>query len=173
MQLVRPDYQLYKQKAGFGIRLLALILDGLVFSAPLLLTWGIDEVFNFFIPEQVVYMAFILYVLLFHWKFGRTFGKYHTDTIVVRKDGSPIGLAQSINRMFFYWIHVFAFALIPILLVQSEAGKHLSPVEVGMYFMGFSVAMAVMFIIDHLFIVFRSDNRALHDLIAGTQVLRK
>jgi len=173
MQLVRPDYQLYKNKAGFGIRLLAYLLDSMAFILPLLFIWLFEEITDIFIPEQVVYMGYILYVLLFHWRFGRTFGKYHTDTVVVHINGKAIGLAQSVNRMLFYWIHIVAFALIPLFLEQSEAAKHLSPVEVGMYYISFSVVMAIVFLIDHLFIVFRSDNRALHDLIAGTQVLRK
>lgn len=169
MRFTSPDYSLYTEQASFGIRLLAGFLDFLIFLVFLIFTWAIEYLFDIFIPEQITFTTYILYTVIFQWRFGRTFGKYHTELCLTNRQGQPISFAQSVNRMAWHWLYVISSYFIAMSLEQDAT---MGPVGVGVAYFGFMAIMLLVYAIDHFFIVLRDDNRALHDLLAGTRVMR-
>jgi uncharacterized RDD family membrane protein YckC len=102
--------QVAVRPAGFWIRFVALVIDGfflLLVQAVLIglgwLLWGegtrsgtavavATHLFNWIISN--------VYTIVFHWRWGQTFGKMLMQIRVVRMDGGPLSLGQSIGRYF-------------------------------------------------------------------------
>ncbi len=96
--------------AGFWIRFVALVIDFfflLLVQAVLIglgwVLWGggtrsgmavavATHLFNWIISN--------VYTIVFHWRWGQTFGKMLMQIRVVRMDGGPLSLGQSIGRYF-------------------------------------------------------------------------
>ena len=129
--------------AGFWIRFVAIVVDGLCLAAAqwvlghLLggLLFGSPATFaalsglwllNFFLGS--------VYPVIFHWQWGQTLGKMAVHVRVVTVAGEPLSLGTSIIRQIGYWVSLLT--------------------------LGIGYVMAG----------FRSDKRALHDLMAGTRV---
>ena len=131
--------------AGFGIRLVALLVDLLVFlavhrslDAIARRVWGpgVDGA-----PVQVLVVMFTLlftalYAVVLHSLGGQTIGKMLVRVRVAAADGTPLPLGASLLRYFAY-------------------GVSLLPLGMGFVMAGL-----------------RSDKRALHDLLAGSRVER-
>jgi len=105
-----PRVEAIVRPAGFWIRFLAIIIDFFFFLLVQSVLWGVGWVvwgagigvgralwtathlFN-----GLIHAA---YVIGFHWRWGQTFGKMLLQIRVVRVDGGPLGLGQSIGRYF-------------------------------------------------------------------------
>lgn len=132
--------------AGFWIRFVASVLDGIFFSivgfvirlvavilwGSAILQTGVMKV-SLFAFNMIFYA---LYYILMHWKWGQTFGKMALKVRVVTVDGQPITLGASALRYVGYWL-----STLTLLIGYIMAGL-------------------------------RSDKRALHDLVAKTRVVR-
>ncbi len=131
--------------AGFWVRVVAVLVDSLVFLATefllgltAALVWGAE------IADSTAFKATILacmllfggvYYVALHTLFGQTVGKVVVKVRVVRADGGGLGVGTSILR------------------------------SVGYLLSG------AIFLIGYVMVGLRHDKRALHDLLAGTRVV--
>lgn len=140
-----------QQLAGRGLRLVAVIIDSLVYSfaaAMAAVTAGIGagaaiswENFGMLVYAATTLLLLGINLYLLH-RNGQTIGKLALNIKIVRADGGRAGLAR-----LFLVRSVLTWALYSIPLLNL-----------------------VFFPLDALFI-FRNDRRCLHDLIAGTKVI--
>jgi uncharacterized RDD family membrane protein YckC len=96
------------RSAGFWIRFVAYTIDGFLLLLVQVVLWGVGwtvgggggwravgaatHLFNWIIGA--------LYFIVFHYRWGQTFGKMLMQIRVVRMDGGPLTLGQSIGRYF-------------------------------------------------------------------------
>lgn len=177
----RYPFEKYTEPAGFGRRLLAFFLDAVAFFILMIPISMLSWALKLELSDSIPYLLFTLYFVFFTWRFGRTFGKFHTELKVESIQGERISLMQSIARMIFNW----GFLLLPSIALflsinsfQPENTVILEPKEIISFTslsITFGVIMGLLFllIIDFGFILFRKDKRALHDLIAGTRCMKK
>ena len=130
--------------AGFWIRVVAVLIDGVVlivaqgilFGAGWML-WGSGLSAGMAVKGATQLFSSLIgaaYTIAFHWMWGQTLGKMALQIRVVSMDGGPLSFGQAVGRYF----ATFLSALI----------------------LGIGFVMAGV----------RSDKRALHDLLAGTRV---
>ena len=130
--------------AGFWIRVVAVLIDGVVlivaqgilFGAGWML-WGSGLSAGMAVKGATQLFSSLIgavYTIVFHWMWGQTLGKMALQIRVVSMDGGPLSFGQAVGRYF----ATFLSALI----------------------LGIGFVMAGV----------RSDKRALHDLLAGTRV---
>ena len=130
--------------AGFWIRVVAVLIDGVVlivaqgilFGAGWML-WGSGLSAGMAVKGATQLFSSLIgaaYTIAFHWIWGQTLGKMALQIRVVSMDGGPLSFGQAVGRYF----ATFLSALI----------------------LGIGFVMAGV----------RSDKRALHDLLAGTRV---
>jgi uncharacterized RDD family membrane protein YckC len=130
--------------AGFWIRVVAVLIDGVVlivaqgilFGAGWML-WGSGLSAGMAVKGATQLFSSLIgaaYTIAFHWIWGQTLGKMALQIRVVSMDGGPLSFGQAVGRYF----ATFLSALI----------------------LGIGFIMAGV----------RSDKRALHDLLAGTRV---
>ena len=130
--------------AGFWIRVVAVLIDGVVlivaqgilFGAGWML-WGSGLSAGMAVKGATQLFSSLIgaaYTIAFHWIWGQTPGKMALQIRVVSMEGGPLSFGQAVGRYF----ATFLSALI----------------------LGIGFVMAGV----------RSDKRALHDLLAGTRV---
>ncbi|HBF34494.1 TPA: hypothetical protein DDW35_08010 [Candidatus Sumerlaeota bacterium] len=102
----------------------------------------------------VMELAMFVYYVYMQNRDGQTLGKKHQKIKVCKLDGSPVRLQEVLSRE----IPILALALYSIIAHTLTPGR------------GYNVADVLMGV-DMLCAAVRSDNRALHDLIAGTKVV--
>ena len=130
--------------AGFWIRVVAVLIDGVVlivaqgilFGAGWML-WGSGLSAGMAVKGATQLFSSLIgaaYTIAFHWIWGQTLGKMALQIRVVSMEGGPLSFGQAVGRYF----ATFLSALI----------------------LGIGFVMAGV----------RSDKRALHDLLAGTRV---
>jgi uncharacterized RDD family membrane protein YckC len=163
--------------AGFWIRAAALFVDGLAFGAvllpfvlfvvvPTMMAGGLrrpDPALFFAVNlgyQLVAFLVYTGYVAWMHGRWGQTLGKIATGVRVVRVDGGPIGYGRALARV----------------LVTQIVG---TPLQLGsMMTMSVPLQLAgsflsiVILLTNYLMAAWRSDKRALHDIIAGTRVMK-
>ena len=172
----------YSQPANFGVRLLAFIVDSIFIAILLFVLSLITQFFDFEFSDTQRNLVFTIYIVFFTWKYGRTFGKYHTELKVVKTNGDKISLLQSILRSIFYWALViipliFAYIGISEINVDDKSGDitfDSGSLLLSLFkIFGSYLLIILLILIDGLFILIRNDKRALHDLIAGTKCMKK
>ena len=161
--------------AGFWVRGAALFVDGLAFAAALFpflflvvlptmvagrigrpdpaLFLAVNMGYN--LVALVVYTGYFIWM---HGRWGQTLGKIATGVRVVRIDGEPIGYGR---------------ACIRVLIPQLGTLLQLGSVMMSASFQAAStVLVVIVLLVDYLMAAFRRDKRALHDLLAGTRVIK-
>jgi uncharacterized RDD family membrane protein YckC len=163
--------------AGFWVRAAALVVDGLTLGAvllpfvvfimlPTLLAGGISR------PDPAYFMAvfggYVIVALAVQWgytvwmhgKWGQTLGKMATGVKVVKVNSELIGYGRAIVRYLFPFLVGYTPSL------SSLLG---TPRIIQILLSIFSFVLGV---VNYLTAGFRSDKRALHDLVAGTRVMK-
>jgi uncharacterized RDD family membrane protein YckC len=134
--------------AGFGIRVGAKILDGIIIAVPIYALIfairgfhpGAPPSASRMITSQLVGLAIGLsYYTFFVGKFGATPGKMATKLLIVNADGSKVSYAKAVGRYF--------------------AAEYLS----GCFTL----------FIGYLMVLWDDERRALHDRICSTRVIKK
>lgn len=111
-----------------------------------------------------------VYTIWMHARFGQTVGKMATNVIVRdHQTGGPIGWRQAFFRSSGeIAIQVFGFALILVLALNTASSDVLRAADV------FHGTVATGWFIAELVTMMTNERRrALHDLIAGTVVIKK
>ena len=130
--------------AGFWIRAVAVLIDGVVLIVAQGILFGAGWIFlggglgaGTAVRGATQLFSSLIgasYTIVFHWMWGQTLGKMALQIRVVSMDGGPLSFGQAVGRYF---------------------ASFLSALILGI---GFIMAGV------------RSDKRALHDLLAGTRV---
>jgi uncharacterized RDD family membrane protein YckC len=102
---------------------------------------------------SVAYLAYATLLLVRSAHNGQTFGKQIAGIAVLRDDGFPLGVRTALIR------EAIGRAIVPGLLVFLVAPL--------------ALLLAVYLLIDYVTPIFEPENRALHDLLAGTHVVRR
>ena len=112
--------------------------------------------------ETVLLIAFFAgYRVVMHVLLGQTVGKRIAGIRVVRADGAALTFKQALARETLFLL----FAVAPVVGYVGSGASTFGP--------RLMVGLAVLnFIVDPLVAVFHPHRRALHDIIAGTLVLR-
>jgi uncharacterized RDD family membrane protein YckC len=159
----------------FGRRLIAAIIDGLVFLPLIVLNVWIFEAaevsdwiyFALLVVQAVLGLA---YNILLHWKYGQTIGKMVTKVQVLDISETPVSLRQAWLRDVAYIIegtlrHV---AMLSLFWAGYTRTSDLV-VTIEQYSL---IPLAIWVGIDTLVCLKSKKFRALHDFIAGTIVVR-
>jgi uncharacterized RDD family membrane protein YckC len=112
----------------------------------------------------ILNLANIVYFVILHGLYGQTAGKYLTGVRVVRPDDSPIGFSRAIVRNL-PQIVLVSVSLLPFMNIEL-GGAPDAPIT------PISILIALWGLADVMVFIFHPQGRALHDLIAGTVVVR-
>ncbi len=173
-----------KKAAPIWKRILATLIDYLIFALPIFINFKHNT--NWICMEVVIStigIIGILYKVLMTYRFGGTVGKLVMGIRVVNRQLQRVALKQTILRVMVDTVLQLLFWGIKIQVI-TEIGVHnyapLSNVERGRLIVDTSEAYPVYMIVNHawsissiLSVLINSDNRALHDFIAGTIVVNK
>jgi len=155
-QLNKDDF------AGFWIRVLITLIDGVILSGPLYLLklWSADLVDSLQseLPVMIPWLLVIAYFVLLVPRFGGTPGRLIMRTRIVNAQGKYPTLAQALLRFGFHIINI-------VFAVLLAMGRGTDLVSVLNFLMGWVI------LIDGLFVAFSVRNRAVHDMMAGTYVV--
>ena len=171
----------YTETAGFTVRMAAFLIDVVATTVVLRIFSFLSVFFNFSLSDTQQLLLFSIYVVFFTWKYGRTFGKYHTHLKVENLNGEPISLVQSLLRSIFYWAlvivpYVFAYIGLGSLDYDETTGRinksYVELFQIVITTLGSYMLICIVLLVDALCIAVRKDNRALHDLIAGTRCMK-
>jgi uncharacterized RDD family membrane protein YckC len=126
-----------------------------------------------FVYNETIIIVFSLleisYGVLLHFFYGQTVGKMLMKIKVIDvSETKNITLTQSVFRDFFY---ILSFCVFVVLSGYAMIIGEVSP-NVSMVFDWFGHVSLIWFIIEIVTCLFNQKRRALHDLIAGTVVVR-
>lgn len=110
------------------------------------------------------------YTLLSWTRSGQTPGLAAMALRVADRSGEPPGPGRALTRLAVLTISAVLLTLAPLLVVglAAAAWQHTLPLLLALG----GVAVVALALIDPLWCIARADRRALHDLAAGTFVLR-
>lgn len=156
-------------------RFWAALIDGLVFIPFALVDMYVRSHF-YDKPTLCIWVAFmtvltIVYSVFFHYRYGRTLGKWVVGVKVVNIDETKnITLKQSLLRDSFY---VILETLALIYLAFQMAMSNLTTIELLDNFDSFGGTIALIWVLLELVSMLTNDKRrAVHDFIAGSVVIR-
>ncbi len=159
--------------AGFWIRVLAYMIDGLIM---LLLV-----VPALFIKSTTAYMAvlvpMILYKPLLEGLLGGTAGKLAIGLRVISPEGGRIGVVGGFVRSAIFLLPTLPGAMMKIRMIDQgissfdpEAVQAFQASNELLYYS--NIGLSVLVIISCLVIAFTAGKRGLHDMVADTYVIR-
>ncbi len=159
-----------------GNRCVALIIDLLVISPVIIFSVYLEGINKpdwmvlVWIPIEILIIT--AYTVLLHWKYGQTFGKMSTRVKVmdVSEGPEPLSLFQAFLRDIAYvvdgliWV-AFAYSLY-LYGIGPSSEEYASATQY------LFIPILIWFIGDLVVCLRSPKRRALHDLIAGTVVVR-
>ncbi len=166
--------------AGFWERFGALILDWLV-----LLPLTIANYYNGKVWQSVPLMAAIsvaalLYKPVLEYLYGATLGKKGLTLTIVNTDNQKINARQAVLRNIFGIIIGIAGLFITAYTLQhggmkaAETPRSFGDFDTSMLLsIFFSLGVFVLYLADAICLVANPKKQSLHDLIAGTYVIKK
>lgn len=169
--------------AGFWIRLGARLIDLLVMlPVALLCQWLLQTIG----PAWLVPYGFVLFIYFpyFHATAGQTPGKRMTGLKVVMSDGSPLGWSGAILRSAVDGVCTAAWCIALYVAIKNASSQQGQLAHVHGYIKAlepymphwsrtFQISFGMWTIVDVASLLFSRHKRSLHDLIAGTVVIRR
>lgn len=157
-----------------GRRLVAALVDALIF-APITVLYIIVESFELslwprFAVNVLGALTGISYNVLLHWKYGQTVGKMIAAVRVVDVHERPISFRQAFLRdIFFIAVQLLEFVAILFLALSGNLWNvdPISFVQESLLILYF-----LWILVDTIVCLKNSKYRALHDMVAGTVVVR-
>jgi uncharacterized RDD family membrane protein YckC len=157
-----------------GNRIVALIIDVFVISPVVIISIYASE---FGAPEWVGFLMIPLesviiigYTVLLHWKYGQTVGKMVAKVKVVDISEGPITFGQALLRDIAFIVDGVVGVAVSYSLIFSGFG--LTSEEYRAVADYLLVPISIWLLVDTIVCLRSPKRRALHDLIAGTVVLR-
>lgn len=169
-RLAESDY------TGFWKRVLINLVDFLILALPVYFIngWAVSaaERYQSGIPLWIQWVLISLFNIVMVAKYGGTPGRLILRTRIVNEQGKYPSLKQAVIRYSFLLVNTLLAVIVAAgngtLSKLPEAYANWAPLASDL--MGF---LALIIIIDCLFIVFSMRNRALHDMMAGTYVVNR
>lgn len=169
-RLAESDY------TGFWKRVLINLVDFLILSLPVYFIngWAVSaaERYQSGIPLWIQWVLISLFNIVLVAKYGGTPGRLILRTRIVNEQGKYPSLKQAVIRYSFLLVNTLLAVIVAAgngtLSKLPEAYANWAPLASDLT--GF---LALIIIIDCLFIVFSMRNRALHDMMAGTYVVNQ
>ncbi|MNE26991.1 RDD family protein [compost metagenome] len=169
-RLAESDY------AGFWKRVLINLVDFLILALPVYFIngWAVSaaERYQSGIPLWIQWVLISLFNIVLVVKYGGTPGRLILRTKIVNEQGKYPSLKQAVIRYSFLLVNTLLAVIVAAgdgtLSKLPEAYANWAPLASDLT--GF---LALIIIIDCLFIVFSMRNRALHDMMAGTYVVNQ
>ena len=164
-----------KKYNTFLPRLMAGFIDGLVLTPLVICDYLIlkpDTNLKILIPWLIIsYLAFFVYSIFLHWKYGQTVGKALVGVSVIDVSESK---ELTFNQAFLRESVPFFIQIILIIkLVYITIGKgHYDEIEIVNSASLINDVVAAWFIIEVITMLTNKKRRALHDFIAKTVVIR-
>jgi uncharacterized RDD family membrane protein YckC len=168
--------------AGVWARFASLVLDGLLwmpialgvsYAASRSPSWGIV-----LFPAALV--SFVIYQVGFHARYGATVGKMILRIRVVRTDYSPIDLNAALKRSFVDAVFRLGLATVSVQVLRSlgpvpvdSLVELVKALQANKTYATLSNLESVWTLSEIATCLFHRQRRALHDLIAGTLVVRR
>jgi uncharacterized RDD family membrane protein YckC len=166
-----------KKYDTFGPRFLAIFIDGLILKIGIFILGQIPNS-----PNTISYLFFTLlslnlpyiYSIFLLGKFGQTAGKMITKVKVVdNKSEGNIGYYQALLRDIIPITLVNLFVIISIILYSGVDTKNYQLTTLGSILLNTPAYMLIIWSITEIItMLFNNKNRALHDFVADTVVIR-
>ena len=162
----------------FGKRILAVIIDSFLIYTPsaIFYFWmGFTDSETSTEAEVAVNLGSALlgscYVIFFHWVFGQTIGKMATKLKVVEVTGEGnISFGQAILRDIFFIVDgIIRFGVYGYILFFGLSLANESAAAMEFYL---PIVFVVWDVVNAIICFKHPKNRAVHDMIAGTVVVR-
>jgi len=151
--------------SGFWKRLLAVLIDGLVLSPVIIVTFKFNRYFmenRMILPIIVENLITYSYSILLPSFYGGTLGKLALKIRIVDVNGHNISISKSALRSSPYIINWLLFIVTKFVLSEGVIANNLNTI--------YGILSNFM-LIDGLFLIFSPQKRAIHDYIAGTYVV--
>jgi uncharacterized RDD family membrane protein YckC len=166
-----------KKYDTFTQRFIALFIDGIILNILTFLIKQIPEAPNTltYLICTILYLNLpYLYSIILLGKFGQTIGKVITKVKVVdNSTENIIGYNQAFLRDIVPIILVNLFIILSIVLYSGVDIKNYQLTTLGVILIKFPAYMLIIWSITEIItMMFNSKNRALHDFIADTVVIR-
>ena len=164
--------------ASFGDRVLASVIDTLIFVPFIFLTVYNWTDLKIYYLDLLLNLAIIFYKPLLEWNYGATIGKMLAKIKVVGTNLQNISLDQSFMRFSIYSIGYGISLLASNALFQDPAFQEATTfVDVGALqqdspFNEFSQIASFATLVSIMFVAFDIKKQALHDKLAGTLVIK-
>lgn len=177
--------------AGIGPRIVAYLIDSVVLSAFFLVFVAISavniyvasdsgkndpsdgEIWNSVIIALIAVPTWVAFGLLFDLKRGQSFGKYMTGLKVVGANGRPAGFSKHLV----HWLALHPLLFHPVIAAFFAlfTWASISFTENTVIYLAGLAATLLCFlapIVNFVFALGDPQRRGVHDLIAGTKVVR-
>lgn len=165
---------------GFWERLGALILDWLVLLPLTIANYFNTERWGSVSVSVVISVVAIVYKPLLEYLFGATLGKKGLAITVVNKSYGKITAGEAILRNIFQIITGLAGVAIAVYSLQHGGANHMASAKsfgdfdtATVLSVFFSLGIFVLYLADAICLVANPKKQSLHDLIAGTYVIKK
>jgi len=135
------------QYRGAWIRLGGTVIDGVIIAIINLAFRTALGTESTVVTWLVPIIGAVYFIGFWAWR-GQTLGKMVIGARIVRRDGSPIGLARAILRYAGYFVYFLAMRIGGVVYVPY-----------------------IILLVGFLIIAFSREKRGLHDLLAGTVVI--
>lgn len=158
----------------FGRRVVASIVDSFVF-APVVIFYVWIELAELqdwlrFAVYPIGALIGLAYNILMHWKYGQTLGKMLVKVKVLDVSEKAISFRQSCLRDIIYIIvDCVQYGILFSLFIVGYSWKSEAVESTNTYIL---FPLCAWLVIDTIVCIKNRKNRALHDLIAGTVVVR-
>ena len=167
--------------AGFWERFGALVLDWLVLLPLTIANYYNGKVWQSLSVMAVINVAALIYKPLLEYLYGATLGKKGLTLTVVNKSHQKINAREAVLRNVFGILIGIAGMFITAYTLQH--GGIGSPAEtprsfgdfdaVTMLSLFFSLGVCIIYLADAICLMANPKKQSLHDLIAGTYVIKK
>ena len=175
-----------KVHAGFWPRFGAIWIDLLVMLPFMVLFMYLDSLhrtvkFATVVPSTLIFWSYSIY---FHARWGATLGKMATGVRITRLNGSPIGYREALKRFSVDGAFALAGLIAQLIalthmtdaefdaLAWRERTRHLATLMPEWY-KPMTYLQQAWFWGEFVVLLSNKRRRALHDLIAGTVVIKK
>jgi uncharacterized RDD family membrane protein YckC len=173
-----PNEEKAIQYAGFSIRLMAAIIDGLVLL-PLVIISTYNKLQMKYLPLELgLLVVLLLYKPLLEWKYQATIGKMKMGLKVLAEVGGPMTLVQSFIRSAIFIASYIISALIEIELFQHPDFAQMKTLEDLVNFQEISSysaaqeSLGFIMILAISFVIFDQRHQGVHDKMGRTLVVR-
>lgn len=188
MEFLPIEYYGIRVYAGFWRRLGALLIDTLVYTPIIILSFFIYTTsINWIIPVLIIHTFFyFIYTIFFHYKYGATLGKLAVGIRVTQPDSSKITFKQAFLRSSIDLSFAVLLLIAELIALSNMDVSYFNSLpkefEVRWDYVysdmssGYQIIQYISFIwviCETIVFLFNRRKRALHDFIAGTVVVKK